>query len=71
MAIALGGDCLADVALVRAQPELFGPVASDPTISRLLHALGTDPAAAVTAIRSARAAARAAVWQLWAPVAET
>lgn len=27
---ALGGDCLADVALLRAQPELFGPVASDP-----------------------------------------
>jgi hypothetical protein len=71
MAIALGGDCLADVALVRAQPELFGPVASDPTISRLLDVLGADPAAALTAIRGARAAARAAVWRLSAPVAET
>jgi Transposase DDE domain group 1 len=29
VALALGGDCLADVAVVRAQPELFGPVASD------------------------------------------
>jgi hypothetical protein len=29
-AVALGGDCLADLAVVRAQPELFGPVASDP-----------------------------------------
>ena len=28
MALALGGDCLADVAVLRAQPELAGPVAS-------------------------------------------
>ena len=39
VAIALGGDCLADVAVCRAQPELFGAVASDPTISRLIDAL--------------------------------
>lgn len=71
VAIALGGDCLADVALVRAQPELFGTVASDPTISRLLDALGGEPAAAITAIRAARAAARAAVWELSSPVAAT
>lgn len=32
VAIALGGDCLADIAVIRAQPELFGPVASDPTV---------------------------------------
>jgi Transposase DDE domain group 1 len=62
VAIALGGDCLADIAVVRAQPELFGAVASDPTISRLVDALATDPMAAITAIRSARAAARARVW---------
>jgi hypothetical protein len=31
MAVALGGDCLADVAMLRGQPELFGPVASDPS----------------------------------------
>ena len=30
VALALGGDCLADIALLRAEPELFGPVASDP-----------------------------------------
>ena len=30
MAVALGGDCLADIAVLRAQPELAGPVASDP-----------------------------------------
>jgi len=62
VAIALGGDCLADAAVVRAQPELFGAVASDPTISRLIEALGEDPAAAIAAVRGARAAARATVW---------
>ncbi len=36
VAIACGG-CLGDVALLRAQPELFGPVASDPTISRMFE----------------------------------
>jgi hypothetical protein len=68
VAIALGGDCLADAALLRAQPELFGAVASDPTISRLLETLGGDPAAAIAAIRHARASARATVWQLCCPV---
>lgn len=31
LALALGGNCLADVALLRAEPTVFGPVASDPT----------------------------------------
>lgn len=69
VAIALGGDCLADAALVRAQPDLFGTVASDPTISRLIEALGDDPDAAVAAIRRARAEAREAVWRHRCPVA--
>ncbi len=38
-AVALGGDCLADIAVLRAQPELAGPVASDPVVSRLVGAL--------------------------------
>lgn len=67
--IALGGDCLADAALLRAQSELFGAVASDPTISRLIDALGADRGAAIAAIRRARAAARAVVWQSSSPVA--
>ena len=66
--IALGGDCLADAAVVRAQPELFGAVASDPTISRLIDTLGEDSAAVITAIRGARAAARATVWGHRSPV---
>ena len=68
LAIALGGDCLADAALLRAQPALFGAVASDPTISRLVESLGEDSAAAVAAIRRARAAARATVWKHRCPV---
>lgn len=61
-AVALGGDCLADIAAVRAQPTIFGSVASDPTVSRLFTALAGDVDAAVAAIRHARADARAAVW---------
>jgi len=67
-AVALGGDCLADVAAVRAQPVVFGEVASDPTVSRLFTALANDVDAAVTAIRRVRADARAAVWGLQRPL---
>lgn len=38
-AVALGGDCLADIAMLREQPELAGPVASDLVVSRLIAAL--------------------------------
>ena len=62
VAVALGGDCVSDVALVRAQPGVFGLVASDPTVSRLIARLATDVDAAVAAIRAARAAARRWVW---------
>lgn len=68
VAIGLGGDCLADIAVVRAQPELFGPVASDPTVSRLIDTLAADPDRAVAAIRAARAAARERSWGLRSPV---
>jgi hypothetical protein len=64
MTLALGGDCLADVAAVRAQPALFGPVASDPVISRLVSALAGDAPRALRAIRAARAAAREQAWAL-------
>lgn len=67
-AVALGGDCLADVAVVRAQPEVFGIVASDPTVSRLIGTLAGDVDAAMVAIRAARAAAREQVWQRRRPV---
>ncbi len=64
VALALGGDCLADVAMLRAQPELFGPVASDPVVSRLITRLAADVPRALKAIRAARATARARAWEL-------
>jgi Transposase DDE domain group 1 len=62
--LGLGGDCLADVAVLRAQPELCGPVASDPVISRLVSALAADAPRALRAIRKARATARERAWAL-------
>lgn len=62
--LALGGDCLADIALLRAEPGVYGRVASDPTVSRTIDALATDAPAALKAINAARATARAAVWAL-------
>lgn len=67
-AVAMGGDCLADVAAVRAQPDLFGPVASDPTISRLFTRLAEDADDVIGAIRQVHAAARARVWDRCRPV---
>jgi Transposase DDE domain group 1 len=69
VALGLGGDCLADVAVLRAQPELFGPVASDPVVSRLIAALAADAPKALKAIRAARAAARERAWALAGPSA--
>jgi Transposase DDE domain group 1 len=64
VALALGGDCLADVAVLREQPALFGPVASDPVISRLVSQLAAEAPRALMAIRAARAAARERAWDL-------
>jgi hypothetical protein len=62
--LALGGDCLADIAVLRAEPALFGPVASDPVVSRLISRLAVDAPQALRAIRAARAAARQKAWAL-------
>lgn len=64
VALGLGGDCLADVAVLRAEPELAGPVASDPVVSRLVSALAVDVPKALRVIRAARAAARERAWVL-------
>jgi DDE family transposase len=63
-ALALGGDCLADIAVLREQPELAGPVASDPVVSRLVRSLAAGGPGALAAIRAARAAARERAWAL-------
>ena len=62
--LALGGDCLADVGLLRSEPSLYGPVASDPTVSRTIAALAADADTVVKAINTARAKARARAWAL-------
>jgi hypothetical protein len=62
--LALGGDCLADIALVRAEPGVFGLVASDPTVSRTIARLAADASAVLAAIAAARASARARAWRL-------
>lgn len=69
LATALGGDCLADVAMLRAEPALFGPVASDPTVSRLVDTLAAAGSRALAAIRTARAEVRDRIWQLAGPEA--
>ena len=40
--VVAGGVTLADVAVLRAEPSLYGPVASDPTVSRVIAALAAD-----------------------------
>ena len=67
LATAVGGDCLADVAMLRAEPAVFGPVASDPTVSRLVDTLAAAGSRALTAIRAARAEVRDRIWQLAGP----
>ncbi|MEU0100449.1 IS1380 family transposase [Streptomyces sp. NPDC006267] len=64
LSLALGGDCLADVAMLRAEPAVFGPVASDPTVSRLIDTLAASGEKALQAVRSARAEVRNRVWSL-------
>jgi hypothetical protein len=64
VALGLGGDCLADIAVLRAEPGVFGRVASDPTVSRTIDALAADAPGALKAIHSARAAARRRAWEL-------
>jgi len=63
--LADGGEAIADLAVLRDQPGLFGPVASDPTAWRLLSQLD---ATMLSALRSARAHAREVAWAQHAEV---
>ena len=58
VALALGGDYLADIAVLRSSPEVFGSVAADPTVSRLVTTLAGAGPKALRAIRKARTVAR-------------
>ncbi|MFE2379028.1 transposase, partial [Streptomyces sp. NPDC059398] len=59
LAVALGGDCLADVGMLRAEP-----VASDPTVSPLVDTLAASGPKALNAIPSARAEVRERIKKL-------
>ena len=63
VSLAVGGDCLADIDQLRSRPQVFGPVASDPTVSRLIATLAADVRAVLSAINTARAAARQNAWR--------
>jgi DDE family transposase len=60
VAIADGADCLADLAVLRANTAVFGPVASDPTAWRVVASVDR---ARLEAVNAARAAARARAWK--------
>jgi hypothetical protein len=63
--LADGGDCLSDLAALRDQPELFGPVASTATAWRVVeHIAGDD--LGLASLRAARAEARARAWRVGA-----
>jgi hypothetical protein len=57
--LADGGEAISDLAVLRDQVDLFGPVASDPTAWRVLKSIDT---AAIARLRGARAAAREIAW---------
>jgi hypothetical protein len=59
--LADGGDCLSDLAVLRDQPVLFGPVASTPTAWRVVERAASDPDG-LARLRAARAHARSRAW---------
>jgi hypothetical protein len=60
--LADGGDCLSDLAVLRDQPELFGPVASTATAWRVVEQVASDELG-LAGLRTARAQARSRAWQ--------
>ncbi len=60
-ALALGGDCLADIAMLRDAEQVVGVVASDPTVSRVVDDLAAGGPDVLDAIAAAHARARARV----------
>ena len=69
LTLTLGGDTCSDLAAVPAEPAVFGPVASDPTLSRTIARLAADVERVLPAIDRARAGARARVWAAAGPQA--
>ncbi|AKG41596.1 transposase, IS4 family [Streptomyces xiamenensis] len=49
---------------MRAEPDVFGPVASDPTVYRFMDALAASGSKALAATRAARSEVHGHVWDL-------
>lgn len=62
--LALGGDCLADAAVIRSESDVYGQVGSEATISRTVTALAADARGVLQQVAAARRAARAHAWEL-------
>ncbi|TWP31931.1 IS1380 family transposase [Leekyejoonella antrihumi] len=62
--LALGGDCLADAAVIRAEGGLYGSVASEATISRTIATLANDADRVLAQVAAARKQARDQTWAL-------
>lgn len=62
--LALGGNCLADAAVLRAEPGIYGQVASEATVSRTITALARDADRVLASVAAARKAARSRAWAL-------
>ena len=62
--VALGGRCLSDLSLLRCGKEVFGPVASDPTVSRLIGGPGRPRRGGRGRRGRARRTVRQRVWDL-------
>jgi hypothetical protein len=60
--LALGGDALSDIATLRAEPAVFGRVASDPTVSRTIATLAQDADRVLARIDEVRQQARTIAW---------
>jgi hypothetical protein len=60
--LADGGEAISDLAVLREQPALFGPVASTPTAWRTLQAVAGHGAGGLRDLHQARAAARERAW---------
>src|SRR5215211_2020759 len=61
--LADGGECVSDLAAVRDQDALFGPVASDSTAFRVIDRIASEPGL-LEALRKAHARARERFWEL-------
>jgi hypothetical protein len=61
--LADGGECVADLGVVRDQGALFGPIASDSTAFRMVDRIAADPRL-LDALRAAHARARERFWEL-------